>query len=163
MPENSTVVEYRLHREMMATGTDTTFQINAVVGQNSYSWLDTAVITRETYEYFLSGSDNLGDELWRSGTVTGRAAELVSPLHLKLYPNPSDGNLTVQVVAERQGAAILTVWDILGRELLQTEVALTEGLTAIPLSLPTAGNGVIIVGVEQAGFRRVQKGVLLAQ
>ena len=162
-PENSTVSEFRLHRELPATGSDTTFQISTIDGQRSYSILDRAVIPLETYEYYLSGYDSADSELWRSGVVAGKAAELKSALHLKLYPNPSTGNLTVQVVAQQQGAASLSVWDLLGRELLQSEVILEEGINAVPVSLSTAGNGIIFVGVEQAGFRQVQKGVLLPQ
>ena len=161
MPENSAVSEYILHRELLATGSDTTFQITTIEEQFSYSWLDTAVIPLETYEYYLAGYGDDGSELWRSGIVAGQAAELTTPLHLKLYPNPSDGNLTVQVVAESHGAASLFAWDILGRKLLQTEVTLAEGITAIPVSLTSAGNGIVFIGVEQAGYRLVQKGILL--
>lgn len=152
--------QFQLRRHSESAGADTTFLINSVAGEAAYRWLDTAVLPQELYEYRLSGHDQEGEELWSSSTVSGSAAPLNEALAIALYPNPSDGQLTLRVAALQAGGAELVVWDLLGRELHRSTTTLEQGITEIPLSL-TAASGAIFVALEKDGQLSVSKGLLL--
>jgi peptidoglycan/xylan/chitin deacetylase (PgdA/CDA1 family) len=73
---------------------------------------------------------------------------------LRLYPNPTTGTATAEVVAEAPGAVVI-VRDVLGREVLRQTLQGT-GAQHVALDLREAASGVYVVTVQDGARVRTQ-------
>jgi subtilisin-like proprotein convertase family protein len=75
-----------------------------------------------------------------------------------LYPNPNNGNFSLQFMATG-GTATIIVYDIRGRMVHQQQNTTAAGLTTLPVQLQ-AEQGVYMVTAEQNGLRTTRKIVI---
>ncbi len=121
---------------------------------------------QRTYVVYLSVSDTSGN----SGTADFKA---VVPHHqdrrmstlsskglmisvektaaLKVFPNPSKGNFTLQFVAEKPGRSVLTISDAGGRNITSISIPVNEGLNTIPLNNSSLAPGVYVLRLKVDG------------
>ncbi|MEM7368169.1 MAG: T9SS type A sorting domain-containing protein [Bacteroidota bacterium] len=78
--------------------------------------------------------------------------EDVAQLSIKLYPNPSQGQ-TYLDLPSLQHEAILEVFDLRGRRMLQTAYSPAESGQRQSLNLPQASDGVYIVRLTTTGYQ----------
>lgn len=89
------------------------------------------------------GSSGLGME----GGVCDGALRVLSP-----FPNPCSDAVTVRYVASGESCAVLRVFDMGGRIVLETSTpGSVQGLNEIPLDLSDIGSGVYLFHLQQGG------------
>jgi hypothetical protein len=117
---------------------------------------------------FIHVSQHAGDYLGACGNMSTRNCEfnsnaktmqldgdiVVTPPLMKVFPNPTDGQLTVEVACggcETDGAYALTVTDMYGKVVLRTEVEVKMGAgeVGIDLSQFAAGGYMIMVTIGE--------------
>ena len=62
-----------------------------------------------------------GDILHLTGTVGIHSSEYDNPVKLKIYPNPSEDYSLIDISPSVSGEAIITVFDMTGRQLIQKQ------------------------------------------
>ena len=67
---------------------------------------------------------------------------------IRLYPNPTAGNVTIDLSASGEDKATITLYDIMGREVMHTEATDIASRSSITLSTASLGIGVYIVEVS---------------
>ena len=74
----------------------------------------------------------------------------------KVYPNPSDGLITVEIADGSEGATLLRISDLLGREVYQQRVTLEGGSNVITVD-PHLSPGVYILKINNFVTKIVRK------
>lgn len=82
---------------------------------------------------------------------------LTKQLDIKVYPNPTNGNITItRDLNQYNGALIISVSDVLGREIYHN--TLPKGISNFSLTLQTQTAGIYYVSLsDNAQFRTVQR------
>jgi hypothetical protein len=78
-------------------------------------------------------------------------------LHLKIFPNPNNGNFELDVVSNESGQLSVSVYDITGRVVYNTGAINFTGTSVMPVSLENIVNGYYFVRVELNGAAYTQK------
>lgn len=81
-------------------------------------------------------------------------------LAVTLYPNPSSGQLHVNVMLQDEGNAQISVLDVSGREVHAESERLNGGQNQLELELVGLGSGLYLLKVEVDGHSRVQRFVI---
>ncbi len=74
---------------------------------------------------------------------------------LSLFPNPAESQLTIDVTAAHDGTANLMITDLLGRVLINQQVAVQGGQANFQLDVSSLNNGTYFATLELDGERRV--------
>lgn len=128
---------------------------------SSYTWfyngkplaLSTRSITpTATGEYRVMISDANGCSAL-SEAITLNSLEVNVPerhrdARLRVYPNPSDGRVTVQLISDFEGDIAFSVYDVGGREILNTQWLHPKVFDTFFLDLTTLSNGAYILHAE---------------
>lgn len=77
------------------------------------------------------------------------------PVSIKIYPNPTTGNITLQVNELNPGIAHITVMDIAGKTVFETKTSALSGV--IHMQLPAGLNGNYLIRCEINGRIGVNK------
>lgn len=118
----------------------------------------------ETEDYSI----NIGPNLQPQGAIhlisEGDASpeDITSPEGmLRVFPNPSNGQLQLNIQAPTAGQARILVSDALGRELLTKSLNLMETENQIPLDLSAYANGLYMVTIKSRTWVASAKVMLL--
>lgn len=94
-------------------------------------------------------------------TMSGADEEVaidVQPVDaLALYPNPTTGNFTVSLLSDNENDAIVRVFDITGKAVINTRFAATKGQNLFNVDLSGNAHGIYFVEVNQGATRLVKK------
>jgi Secretion system C-terminal sorting domain len=71
---------------------------------------------------------------------------------VKLYPNPTSGNLQIEFIAPRSQALTIKVLDISGRVVRQIETNTEKGINTFKLDITNLANGIYTVQLLQSGI-----------
>ena len=64
-----------------------------------------------------------------------------------IYPNPTSDNSTLQITANENTSAILSIYDFLGQKVLSENLTLNSGQNQILLSTSDLSNGAYLVQI----------------
>ncbi|UPT67451.1 MAG: T9SS type A sorting domain-containing protein [Sphingobacteriales bacterium JAD_PAG50586_3] len=76
---------------------------------------------------------------------------------LSLFPNPTNGNFTVSLLSDNENDALVRVFDITGKAVVNTRFAATKGQNLFNLDLTGNAHGIYFVEVNQGATRLVKK------
>lgn len=76
---------------------------------------------------------------------------------LSLFPNPTTGQFTVQLLSDGEDDAYVRVFDITGKAIVNTRYASTKGQNLYQLDLTNHSNGIYFVEVIKGDQRMVKK------
>ena len=63
----------------------------------------------------------------------------------KVYPNPANALITLEIEANTEGVAQVEIMDVIGRQVLNQTATLTEGMNSINLDISQLSKGVFII------------------
>jgi uncharacterized protein (DUF736 family) len=96
-----------------------------------------------------------------TATVTFRLEdETAAASRLSVYPNPNDGEFTVNFTAAEATEATVTIFDIAGRQVLNRTFTAQPGENSLPISLEGVAAGVYTLRFVQNGVASLTKVVL---
>ncbi|MEM7656678.1 MAG: M36 family metallopeptidase [Bacteroidota bacterium] len=130
---------------------------NAQTAQQ-YLVLDEAVIPGQTYFYRLKQVDVNGRFSY-SQVLSGRLLEEAG-IDLRLFPNPSDGQVTVDLFSRKEERITLSVLDPMGKVVAMREIAPSEARQQLTLDLSTLSPGVYLIRATQPTYTISKRWVL---
>lgn len=143
---NGTFLEHNTPLNATTTGTNNTYVQN-------FKWTAPASGTGTVKFYAVlnavngNGQDDNGDQ-WNFGTSVEIPEAQPSSVHnfynvekISVYPNPSSGNISVQINDGMSGKISLTVMDLKGRHMMQTEKFLARGQNTISMDMKHFAKG----------------------
>ena len=71
---------------------------------------------------------------------------------LRLYPNPVNGQLTLQISSESVGDETVRIYDAAGRMLKTSTVTLARGMNSKVIDISLLSKGVYFVKLEKSGL-----------
>lgn len=98
--------------------------------------------------------DSIGDNIFldnirfRSVTWPTRITPALSP-SFSLFPNPSTGMITLELEAEQQEAAVITVRDMMGKQVQKRTWQVQPGENRLDLSLADLAPGMYLISLQQ--------------
>jgi len=103
--------------------------------------------TWSEYSYFLPKDICQTASLANGGNASGTAAKSMfdSPASMMVYPNPTSDILTIEIATENEMQGILSVKDILGKEVYAVQKNVFEGSNQINLDLSEYEDGTYLV------------------
>jgi hypothetical protein len=108
----------------------------------SYGWYDYWMVK---FKYSDTTSTGLNDEVAHLGDFL-------------VYPNPSNGIVTLNYTTPNQGSAVLFVRDLTGKELVKEQLTMLRGSNNHTLNLAALSSGVYFLElVEENGSREVRQ------
>ncbi len=159
---NTCAVKYRLQYRKQGVTAWTTTTITAPIVTKTL----TNLLANTTYEYHLrsdcnaTGSLNSGFTTTQTFTTALRLEDVaanISAYDLSIFPNPSDGNFSLHINAGIEGIGVLKFTDILGREILNSSVTLTNGENIFNYSLHNVSSGIYFVELISANGVNTKK------
>ena len=131
--DNVEVTGYNIYREGILIAT-----------VNDLSWTDKAIIAGNTYSYSVSAMDDNGNvsEICNPVTISISVTEFLIISQLDIYPNPSDGNFTLEI-NEKSGKFTLEIMSASGTIHIQTTIYVED--SSIPLTCNNLGTGFYFV------------------
>ncbi len=82
--------------------------------------------------YFRANYTSTGDELWSIDDTTTSITSIQDATSFSIYPNPADGNFTIELNNNHFNNAGITIYDMMGRTIYQSTI--TNKLSSINLS-----------------------------
>lgn len=77
---------------------------------------------------------------------------------VKIFPNPTNGLVTIQLQSTKNAVSILQVTNLLGQVVKSSEIALSTGVTHVSLDMHELPNGTYLVSfVDALGARHLEK------
>lgn len=107
--------------------------------------------TSATSCYTLKISTSTTNFRLGDGNEGNDVAELVAEPVMKLYPNPASDKLTAEFLSTTAGNVKLSVYNLNGQRVLQTEELAAEGLNTITVNTNALGSGVYVFEVYNNG------------
>lgn len=87
--------------------------------------------------------------------------EVTNPMtSARVYPNPTNGTLYVEVNASQSSEAVMTVFNIMGQKVAEKNVNLTTGIHTTSINTNELSSGVYFVTVKANGFEKTMKFVV---
>jgi endoglucanase len=80
---------------------------------------------------------------------------MLESLHAMVYPNPSQGQLTLQYNSPEESAYLMKVTDLTGRLLQHETLAASEGLNRHAINLSNVAKGVYMLSLENTGGEKI--------
>ncbi len=102
---------------------------------------------------------NLGGNS-KMASQAGNALDAKPSLSIHVFPNPTNGNTTVEVACRNcgdEGTYALKVSDIYGKQIVATAISLTLGEGSVKLDMSQFAAGVYLVTVENGDLRIVER------
>ena len=93
------------------------------------------------------------------GTPTGQN-EIENQIPLGVYPNPSTGNVTLEMNLKNSGNGIVKITDITGKNVLEQNVVTVSSLNTISLNIENLTDGIYLIQYLGKQNSKVQKVVL---
>lgn len=154
---NSCAVKYRLQTRKQGTTTWTTSYINAPATTFALSNL----IANTTYEYRMRTDCNSAGTVYSSYTTTttftsamrlGNENGMKNEIDFSVFPNPSNGNFSIQLNGMEKGNGKISVVNLLGQEVMQENISIAEGENNFEISLGEMTAGIYFVKVQINNF-----------
>jgi len=80
--------------------------------------------------------------------------------NLNMYPNPTNGEVTVEVILENAAAIDMQILDITGRIVYSEAFSLNQGLNTMPINLSFLSQGIYIVNFKNSDISLNRKLIL---
>ena len=93
-----------------------------------------------------------------SGTPLGVQNNASIPLAVNLYPNPSNGIITINMPPAKEGA-VITVFNVLGKQVYSQNIK-TASFENINLNLQHLGKGIYSINIAKGNEMSTQKVVI---
>lgn len=95
----------------------------------------------------LEGFDNVG--------------EMVNPMtSARVFPNPTNGTLYVEVNASQSSDVVMSVFNIMGQKVAEKNVSINTGINTTSINTNELSSGVYFVTVKANGFEKTMKFVV---
>lgn len=123
-------------------------------GNTHYGWVQLRVDTLGTAirlkSYAYEATPNTPIATFDSVTVITGVEELANGVSVgDIYPNPTNGyTISLPIISERAAEAIVTVFDLYGREVNSTNIQISQGKEVFPIELPELVSGVYYLYVR---------------
>ncbi|MFZ2338509.1 MAG: Ig-like domain-containing protein [Bacteroidales bacterium] len=100
-----------------------------------------------TYEIIAKASDNLNSTAMSAPVTLSVILKREYPDLINLYPNPNDGNFTVDMnlIAESDGQVIITVVNLSGKTIYRDIISPGETVRQIDITNSLSGNYILVV------------------
>ena len=85
---------------------------------------------------------------------------LADPMAMNLWPNPTDGPVTVEVNSPVAGSFKMKIVDMPGRQLAGQDVRMQEGINTLPFDVSTLPNGLYFLVLENELGSWIQKMII---
>jgi uncharacterized protein YjdB len=79
---------------------------------------------------------------------------------ITIYPNPAKAVATIQWDNQATGTAVVTIANIVGREVYKTQVSINATTGSAPLDLSALKDGIYILGIKSDNINYLQKLIL---
>lgn len=99
------------------------------------------------------------DNINLTGGLTGTNM-LETDLNVNMYPNPTNGNVNVEVSTFEKGDIIVTVYDVTGKTVKETTVNASMR-TLISMDVSSLGAGIYVLKIEQNGKVKTERLAIL--
>jgi photosystem II stability/assembly factor-like uncharacterized protein len=93
-----------------------------------------------------------------SGTPLGVVNNASIPLAINMYPNPSNGIITINMPPAKEGA-VITVFDVLGKQVYSHNLK-TAGFEEFKLNLQHLGKGIYSINIAKGNEMSTQKVII---
>ncbi len=108
---------------------------------------------------FVTFGENADGEIYVASQSNGTVYKMVSTLvsvnevafesgNISLYPNPNNGEFTCELNLKKDTKATITITDITGRLLSETQITLAAGKTLVPLNVSNSSKGVYLIKIQ---------------
>ncbi|MBL7771808.1 MAG: fibronectin type III domain-containing protein [Chitinophagaceae bacterium] len=84
----------------------------------------------------------------------------VGGMDLKVYPNPTSGEFTIEFKADRDGEATIKVLDLSGRVVKQIQTVVTDDVNVVSLNISELTSGMYQIQVENEGSLKTVSKIL---
>ena len=78
----------------------------------------------------------------------------------RVYPNPTSGNLYVEVNASSDSEVVMTVFNIMGQKVAEKNASINTGINTTSINTNELSSGVYFVTVKANGFEKTMKFVV---
>jgi Secretion system C-terminal sorting domain len=112
-------------------------------GRQLYTFSDKQPFNGMTY-YRLKMVDNDGSSKYS----VVKTIQIGNNSKIKIYPNPTAGEITVTFDSENQEGLNIQIIDLSGKVIFETKKSVEKGETVIPLDLPKMSSGIYNIIVE---------------
>ncbi len=120
---------------------------------HTYSYLDADVRPNTTYYYRLKMLDNDGQ--FEYSPV--RSAKIEDESLMRVFPNPVDRELGIDMFAIEEGSAMLKIWNNAGIEMYIQSLELLEGNNVFTIETANWAEGVYFIQIKTAEGTRTEK------
>jgi subtilisin-like proprotein convertase family protein len=125
-------------------------------GATNYTFSDNQPVVGNNY-YRLKIIDNDGTYTYSNTINISVNAAMVNGF-VKVFPNPTNGLVTIQLQSTKNAVSILQVTNLLGQVVKSSEIALSTGVTQVSLDMHELPNGTYLVSfVDVLGTRHLEK------
>lgn len=76
---------------------------------------------------------------------------------MNIYPNPNNAHFTIALNSKKQTEIVLTILDVIGREVYKSNLQLSEGFNSKNIEMDNASAGQYILVFKSDGSRAIQK------
>ncbi len=124
--------------------------------QLNYTLTDNTPLIGSNY-YRLKIIDNDGSFAY-SNNINILVAEALVNSFVKIYPNPTEGNVNIEIQSVNSVNSELKITNLIGQIVSISNIQLLKGLTIIPFDMSDLSNGVYMVSfVDAEGKNHVEK------
>ena len=87
--------------------------------------------------------------------------EVVNPMtSARVYPNPTNGTLYIEVNASQSANAVMSVFNIMGQKVAEQSASISTGLNTTSINTSELSTGIYFVNVKANGFEKTMKFVV---
>ena len=143
------------HFEIEQSNDGYKFQNIGTVKKNSkqeYRFIDKQPFGGTTY-YRLKMVENTGD----TKLSNIQPININTPTKIKIYPNPTSSEMTIDYQSENRGEVNIQILDLLGKVILQKHLSVEKGQTLIPINLSEVADGIYNITIENQNQKFSEK------
>lgn len=130
----------------------------SVLGDFSSGGLTTLKQSADGCIYAMEGGYTTNGKIYKICPMpVGLEENMASSVSLLVYPNPSKGNITIEITATEEQALDLQVLDLFGKQVAGTYASAKAGKTMIPVNLEEQGisKGMYLVQLKDGSSKQV--------
>jgi hypothetical protein len=125
---------------------------------NATSFTDTALVPNTKYYYKVSAWNNAGASAPSSAASTTTytsISEISAEEHFSIYPNPSNGVCSLELISNEKSESTVLIMDMAGRLVYNSKIQV--GTSSVKLDLGNLANGIYTVMLNGKSFNAIHK------